>query len=155
MFGALTFDYQDGVLSNSWGRTFTAVEGDPLTFRSGALGPENFVEVFLDASGGTRALSHLSRGHSLDFEFEPHLPPSDKITDGESYRFTAGFEEGRVLMKGDLNTYRTGDIVVLEWSPTEPNWALDRDFWTIIQFHENGYSMRLTDDPTVVYGPED
>lgn len=155
LFGSRRFDYEDGALTNNRGRRFEPVDGNPRIFRTQLLGPENYVEIHLDEHGGTHQLSHYSRGHSLDFKIEPALPPSRDMMEGQTYRFTAGFEGGRDMMTGDLKTYRTENLVILEWTPTAPEWALEREFWTAIQLDDGGYSMRVTDDRSVIYGPDD
>ncbi len=148
LFGRLQFTHDDGgVVSNSWGRVFSPLPNQPLRYRTNELGPDNFVQFETDPDGGMRSYSHVSRGHSLDFTFEPALPHLLTAEDGTSVRFSASFDNRRQLMTGDVSIRRTAaDVVVLQWVPEEPEWALGRDFWSVIEFQQTGYNLIFTGD---------
>jgi hypothetical protein len=155
LFGQLRFQHEEGgVVSNSWGRVFSPLLDDPLTYRTNALGPDNYVEFKLDAAGRMTSYAHVSRGHSLDFTFEPALPHRLKAKDGTSVRFNASFDNRRRLMTGDVSIRHDAPaLVVLHWVPDEPEWALGRDFWSVIRFRESGYELTFTGDrPELLQG---
>lgn len=156
LFGKLQFTYHDGVLSNSWGRRFAPLPGDPFTFRTGDLGPENFAQFVLDSTGGMTSYSHFSRRHSLDFTFDPPLPSVATAQTGTRIRFGASFDNDRNLMTGSIEIQRVApDAIVLEWVPDEPQWAVGRDFWSKIRLQESGYELTLTEGRALVLpGPQ-
>lgn len=155
LFGRLQFTHHDGVLSNSWGRTFAPLPDDPLTFRTGDLGPENFAQFVLDPAGAMASYSHFSRGHSLDFAFDPPIRAVAAAETVTRIRFGASFDNRRPLMAGSIRIHRVApDVVVLEWVPSEPEWAVGRDFWSVIRFGDSGYELTLTDDRRAIPAPQ-
>jgi hypothetical protein len=157
LFGQLQFAHEDGgVVSNSWGRVFSPLSEDPLTYRTNGLGPDNFVEFETDSAGRMKSYSHVSRGHSLDFEFDPAVPHLATAEAGTSVRFTASFDHHHRLMAGQVSIRRTqSDVVALEWVPNEPEWAVGRDFWSVIRFREAGYDLTFTGErPALSPGQE-
>jgi hypothetical protein len=152
LFGKLQFTHQDGVLSNTWGRRFAPLPGDPFTFRTGNLGPDNFARFVLDPAGGMTSYSHFSRGPSLDFTFDPPLPSLVNAKSGTHTRFSASFDNNRNLMKGSVEMQGVSpDVIVLEWVPDQPEWALGRDFWSAIRIQETGYELTFTDVREVAF----
>lgn len=152
LFGRIQFRQENGVLSNSWGRVFAPLPENPSVYRTDLLGPENFAQFELDNAGRMASYAHFSRGHSFDFAFDPPLPTLADAEDGAQFRFNVSFDGGRSLMAGDVRVHRTAsDTVILEWTPCGPEWAVDRDFWSIIRQQETGYELTLTENRDLAF----
>jgi hypothetical protein len=142
VFGRVPFSYEGDAVVNNWGRRFTPLREDPSVYRSGALGPENFIQLELDEAGAMRSYAHFSRGHALRFAFDPPLPPLARLEPGARIGFTASFDEDRPLMAGDIEVRRTApDTLLLEWRPTTPEWARERAFGSLVRHTETGYEL--------------
>lgn len=140
--GKVAFTWKDGVLTNGWGRTFTRAAGKGGWYRSQSLGPENYIAFRTDRRGGLRSYSHFSRGHSLNFAFEPAIPSVARARGGEKVRFSASFDDRKPLMTGEVRVSRPRpDLINLEWVPTGPEWAIGRDFRSTIRTTETGYEL--------------
>ena len=146
--GTATFTWDEGVLKNSWNRTFTKTAGEARRYRSQELGPENFIEFKLDRQGGLRAYSHFSRGHSFNFAFEPAIPSLTRARSGDVVRFSASFDKRRPLMTGRVVVRRLEPGAMrLDWVPTGPDWAIGRDFQSEIRAKGTGYLLTTAEKP--------
>jgi hypothetical protein len=142
VYGRTAFTLADGVLTNSWGRAFSPIPGRPGTYRSNALGPENFIEFSVDRNAGVRRYAHFSRGHSLVLAFEPALPTHARARNGQRIGFNASFDGSRPLMTGHIRVRRPQpDQVVFDWVPSGPAWAIGRNFRSSVSLKENGYEV--------------
>lgn len=141
--GRATFDWRDGVLANtSWGRTFTPGRRGGRVYRSQPLGPDNFIEFETGRDGGLRRYAHFSRGHSLNFDFRPAIPPASRVRGGERVRFAASFDDRPALMTGEVRIGRPEPgLVTLDWVPAGPAWAVGRDFRSELRLQERGYEL--------------
>tara|TARA_R110002072_G_scaffold16850_11_gene65211 strand:+ start:3075 stop:4184 length:1110 start_codon:yes stop_codon:yes gene_type:complete len=155
IFGVQQFRFDGESLSHSWGGTYSPEAGSGGdVWISEPRGPENVVRLTYE-DGGLQAYAHYSHGRALVFDIEPSLPPLDAIIDGARHDFTAGFGEGSAHMRGALVTHRAGDVVVLEWRPDHPGWAIERPFFSLIQRENDGYYLLLTDEVSRVFAEED
>lgn len=147
VYGRTGFTFADGVLTNSWGRTFSPVAGRPGLFRSNLLGrPDNFIEFSVDRNSAVRRYTHFSRGHSLVLTFTPALPTLARARDGQRLRFSASFDGSRPLMTGDLLVRRPQpDQVVFDWIPSGPAWAVGRNMRSSVSLRDNGYEVTSGD----------
>lgn len=143
IFGGLQFEYgEQGEVSNSWGRRFAPLPHAPGIYRSNLLGPDNFIWFETDDSNALKSYSHVSRGHALNFVFDPPLPPLPALRPGTSFRFGAYFDQDKPLMSGDIHVREREDgAVLLEWRPSVPEWAVDREFGSLIRGSASGYEL--------------
>jgi hypothetical protein len=150
--GKNSFTWKDGALTNTWGRTFTRTGKGGRTYRSQLLGPENFVTFNVDRHAGIRTYSHFSRGHSLNFSFEPALPTFVRAREGQVVRFSVSFDQRPALMTGDVRIHRLEpDAMVLEWVPAGPSWAVGRNFWSLLRMQGDGYELTTTENRAAVF----
>lgn len=155
IFGVQGFNFDGETLSHSWGGRFNAESGSNSEIWTSELrSAENFVRLIYE-DGGLGQYAHFSHGRALTFDIEPALPSLGAITDGARHAFNAGFGAGYAHMSGTIVTHRAGGVVVLEWRPDHPGWALERPFYSLIQRTDDGYILLMTDDATRVFAAED
>ena len=151
--GRTTFTRTGNGLANSWGRAFGPIAENGQVYRSGELGPDNFITFRIGRNGSLRSYAHFSRGHSLNFSFRPGIPTLDRARDGQQLRFRVSFDQRRSLMEGTIRIHRQEpDTVVLEWVPTGPSWAIGRTFWSSLRRTASGYELVSTENRSALPG---
>lgn len=137
--GRNQFMVNGDTLSNTWGRTFAPIKGD--IYKSNMLAKENFIRFEVDNKNNIKSYEQISFGHSFQINFEPFLPNYQSASDGLVVNFSAGFDDLRGLMEGQIRVTKSEDGLLYNWKPSSPEWATWRSFKSIIDFNDTGYRL--------------
>ena len=143
VFGHQRHDYENGAITNTWGRSFRTSNEDPNTYVSNPLGHGNRIRIETNDRGEIQTYRHVSLGHSLRFDFDPALPTISSATSGQRIRYSVSFDDFRELMLGEVSVSERGDTLALRWQPSHPDWALDRPFESLILPDSSGYDLSV------------
>ena len=153
-FGKSQYTWKDGVLANSWRRTFNAVSrpGGERVFRSEA--PDGTrIEAVTTSSGDVREYRHLNGAHTVLWSFQPALPSILSAQHGQRIRYEASIDNFGVQVHGTAVVQKSNDRLVIEWQHESPEWTRGYRFQSIVQSTPAGYDLEVTNAwivPTLV-----
>ena len=151
IFGKSQYLWNDGVLANSWRRTFEAIK-EPLgdtTYRS-EVADGTKIEIIATSTSEIREYRHLNGTHTVRVVFQPAFPSLDSARDGQQIRYEASIDNFGVLVNGIAVVQKTSDGIVTAWRHESPAWAKGYHFESIVQPTARGYDLEVRHTQTMV-----
>lgn len=139
--GVFACDQEGMALRCDEDRIFRPAAGGLRTAPFGYAGL-SAVELQL-TQGAAAAYVHRFGDHSFRFDFSPPLPPLASLRGGERFAYSVSLDDDANLVTGSIISARSGDDVVLTWTPASPAWMAAQPMTTIVSPRESGYTLSL------------
>ncbi len=143
-FGKSQYLWKDGVLTNSWRRSFrsSAQSDGGATYRS-EVADGSKVEIITTSSGDMREYKHLRGKHVVRMLFQPALPSLASAREGQRIRYEVSINDFGVLVQGVAAIRESGNRIVIDWQHELPEWSKGYHFTSVVQRTNDGYDLEV------------
>ena len=142
-FGRSQYTWKDGVLSNSWRRTFRAAPASGTLVRS-AVADGTTIELTTTPTGEITEYRHWNGRHVVRLSFDPALPSVTTARDGQRVRYAASMDDFGVQVRGTAVVRRSNDRIAIEWQHESPEWTRGYRFQSVVQPTPTGYDLEVS-----------
>lgn len=147
-FGKSQYFSKDGVVSNSWRRTFKAIDAPGGKMYRGDVADGTRIEIMTTPAGEVTEYRHLNGAHIGRIAFRPALPSLTSAREGQRIPYEAWFDSFGVVVRGTALIQRSEGQIVINWQHESPEWTKGYHFQSIVQTTAAGYDLEVRKTPS-------